>query len=176
MTSTKTFLSMMLFGLGLVAAAVAAAQGVSVDKGNKFGYAQVVNECDFALAIYSVGQWQRGPFYLDTGSTWAEQMWRDPVAGGIAIKVLRKSNSPNALGGAHTVFAYNANQPEGNLNYDLTNMFGPDVFAGHAMEMRGGPGCPVVYWSDGHATARAGRACQGGVTSNLTLTVCKGGY
>ncbi|PHH63724.1 hypothetical protein CDD82_1847 [Ophiocordyceps australis] len=168
---------MVLFSLGLVvtAAAATAAHGTSVDKSNNkgFGYAQVVNECDFQLTVYSVGQFQRGPFYVETGSTWAEQMWRDPVAGGIAIKVLPKNNESDALGGAHTVFAYNANQPEGNLNYDLTNVFKPDVFAGHAMEMRAGPGCPVVYWPEGHATQSAGRACQGGVTSNLTLTICK---
>jgi len=145
--------------LGLVAAAS------HVSAGN----ARISNNCDFAVTAWSVGSGISGPYTLAAhGGSYSEQFRKDPVTGGIALKITK---DPNGLynGSPQTIFAYNLDG--GNVWYDLSDTFG-DAFAGHKLvEKSANPSCPSIVWANGTPPAGSQvKVC--GADKDVTLTLC----
>src|SRR3569833_3256137 len=81
--------------LGLVAAAS------QVSAGN----ARISNNCDFAVTAWSVGSGISGPYTLAAhGGSYSEQFRKDPVTGGIALKITKDHNGLYN-GSPQTIFA-----------------------------------------------------------------------
>ncbi|OJD23138.1 hypothetical protein ACJ73_05507 [Blastomyces percursus] len=147
--------------VGALAALAPAVQAV--------GNAIVLNDCPFDVYLNSVGS-EIGPeqHLKAKGGRYHEPFRRDPLSGGIALKLTLK---PGGLleGAPQTVFAYNLNK--GRIWYDLSDVFG-DPFAGYPLEVRpSDPKCPVLFWPFGIPPGQSQvRNCQ--PSSDIVLTLC----
>ncbi|PGH17378.1 hypothetical protein AJ80_04833 [Polytolypa hystricis UAMH7299] len=132
------------------------------------GSAVVKNNCDFTTYVYSVGSSPGAEHALDPGEAYSEGFHRDPVTGGIALKIFRV---PNGISGPNpqTVFAYNLDDSQ--IWYDLSDVFG-DPFEGHSLTLSpSDEACGVISWEDGKPPAGSQvKVCQSG--SDLTLKLC----
>ncbi|KAL4791670.1 hypothetical protein BDV19DRAFT_290907 [Aspergillus venezuelensis] len=110
---------------------------------NTLGHAVVVNNCQMAVYVWSVGQSISGQSTIQPGDGYAEVYRRDPKAGGVAIKI---TTVPDGLytSAPQTVFAYNL---VGNMVwYDLSDLFG-DPFEGDSVSLL--PSEPAIRWEEG---------------------------
>ncbi|KAL4941823.1 hypothetical protein BDV06DRAFT_173171 [Aspergillus oleicola] len=107
------------------------------------GHAVVVNHCQMAIYVWSVGQSISGQNIIQPGDSYAEVFRRDPKAGGVAIKI---TTVPDGLytSAPQTVFAYNL--VENLVWYDLSDLFG-DPFEGASVSLL--PSEPVIHWEEG---------------------------
>lgn len=147
--------------LGAVAALAPAVHAV--------GNAIVVNNCPFDVFLNSVGS-SIGPekHLAAHGGRYSEQFHRDPVSGGIALKITRESGGL-VSGAAQTIYAYNLN--DGRIWYDLSNVFG-NSFEPNALNLWASDArCPTVFWQNGVPPGGSQtRNCQ--PNSDVTLTLC----
>ena len=111
------------------------------------GCARVENKCDFPVTIHSVGKAIEGPFTLEPGDLYSETFRKDPVAGGIAIKITKHKNDLFIAGKPQTIFAYNL---DGNdVWYDLSNVFGCPFEGCKLVEKSEKHTCPKIVWPEG---------------------------
>ena len=111
------------------------------------GCARIENKCDFPVTIHSVGKAIEGPFTLDCGDVYSETFRKDPVAGGIAIKITKHKNDLFKAGKPQTIFAYNLDGNE--VWYDLSNVFGCPFEGCKLVERSEKDSCPKIVFPDG---------------------------
>ena len=110
------------------------------------GNAKVTNNCDFDVTAWSTGGSLSGPYTVKAnGGEHVQVIERDPVSGGVAIKVTREEDGL-FTGDPQTIFSYTKDPDR--LFYDLNGIFGAD-FEGHRVELRGEGDCPDIVWEDG---------------------------
>ena len=135
------------------------------------GLAIVQNNCKKPIYLWSVGGSIGPARTIQPGGHWQAPIHRDPVSGGIAIKITR---TPNGLydGSPQMDYAYTLDGTT--LWYDLSDVFG-DPFNGHPVSVvSANPNCPSICWADGISPAGSQvRDCAAG--SDLTLTLCASG-
>ncbi|KAK2732337.1 hypothetical protein FQN55_004256 [Onygenales sp. PD_40] len=133
------------------------------------GNAIVINNCPFDAFLNSVGSQIEDEEHLPANvGRYSEPFRRDPVSGGIALKVTRiQGGLPQ--GAPHTVFAYNLDG--GKIWYDLSNVFG-DPFAPNPLVLAPSDAtCNSIVWPEGRPTAGTHTEnCQ--ENSDVTLTLC----
>ncbi|PGH13321.1 hypothetical protein AJ79_03737 [Helicocarpus griseus UAMH5409] len=147
--------------LGALAALAPAVQAV--------GNAIVINNCPFPAYLVRVGQFQGPENKLDAnGGRYSEQFVRDPVSGGIALKITRTQGGV-PRGDPQTIYAYNLNNNR--IWYDLSNVFGTP-FAPNALRLAPSDNtCPTIFWPNGVSPGGSQtRDCQ--PNSDVTLTLC----
>ncbi|KAL4947522.1 hypothetical protein BDW69DRAFT_190127 [Aspergillus filifer] len=107
------------------------------------GHAVVVNNCQMAIYVWSVGQSISGQSIIQPGDGYAEVYRRDPKTGGVAIKI---TTVPDGLytSAPQTVFAYNL--VDNMVWYDLSDLFG-DPFEGDSVSLL--PSEPAIRWEEG---------------------------
>jgi hypothetical protein len=132
--------------------------------------ARVHNKCPVAVHLWSVGSTISPPFLLaaKTG-TYAETFRRDPVSGGIAIKIMIPPGTLTTPGAPQTIFAYNLDGHT--VWYDLSDVFG-NAFAGKRMVLASAEtACAVIEWPNGVPPGGGHvRSCSS--AKDLTLTLC----
>ncbi|KAK4099598.1 hypothetical protein N658DRAFT_487603 [Parathielavia hyrcaniae] len=112
------------------------------------GKARVVNNCDETVHLWSVGSQVAGPYALSPQGSgyYAEEFRKDPVTGGMALKVTRAADGLYT-GAPQTVFAYNLDGDK--IWYDLSDVFG-DPFVGHKLVVASvEQACPSIIWPTG---------------------------
>ena len=154
----------MMFKTTLALLAAAAAPLVSAA-----GYARVENKCDFPVTLWSVGSEVDGPTTLKAGDgLYGEKFRRDPVTGGIAIKITR---DPDGLytGDPQLIYSYNLEGTK--VWYDLSAVFG-DAFPGHKLvEKSANKNCPAIVWPDG-TPPKGSQVKNCNSKNHVTLTLC----
>jgi len=133
------------------------------------GSAHVVNKCDFAVSVWSVGSEVAGPWRLSAkGGSYSEGFTRDPVTGGRALKVTIPEDGL-WTGAPQTNFAYNLDGT--NVWYDLSDVFG-DPFSGHKLSVASANGgCTPIVWNNGVPPAGSQvKVCTS--KDDLTFTLC----
>ncbi|KAK3685174.1 Bys1 family protein [Podospora appendiculata] len=133
------------------------------------GNARVANKCNFAVTLWSVGSNVAGPYTISAnGGTYSEPFVKDPVTGGMALKM---TLDPNGLytGAPQTIFAYSLDNA--NIWYDLSDLFG-DAFTGKKLvEASANAACPSIVWPNGTPPAGSQvKVC--GSDKDVTLTLC----
>ncbi|PGG95006.1 hypothetical protein AJ79_10322 [Helicocarpus griseus UAMH5409] len=147
--------------LGALAALAPAVQAV--------GNATVINNCPFPVYLTWVGQCQGPEVTLNAeGGRYIETFTRDPVSGGIALKITRVQGGVSQ-GAPQTIYAYNLNN--GLIWYDLSEVFG-SPFAPNALRLAPSDiTCPTIFWPSGVSPGGSQvRNCQ--ENSTVTLTLC----
>lgn len=110
------------------------------------GMARVVNKCDDAVHVWSVGSQVTGPYKLTKGGYYGEEFRKDPVTGGKALKVTKNADGLYT-GAPQTIFAYNLDGD--NIWYDLSDVFG-DAFVGKKLVVASSENtCPSIIWPTG---------------------------
>ncbi|KAL4970970.1 Bys1 family protein [Aspergillus stella-maris] len=107
------------------------------------GHAVVVNNCQMAIYVWSVGQSTSGQSIIQPGDGYAEVYRRDPKTGGVAIKITTVSDGLYTSA-PQTVFAYNL--VDNMVWYDLSDLFG-DPFEGDSVSLL--PSEPAIRWEEG---------------------------
>lgn len=154
----------MLTKLALLALA-AAAPLVSAG----LGKARVVNKCPGSVHLWSVGSSVDGPHEIAAnGGAYEEEFRKDPITGGIALKVTRHADGLYT-GAPQTVFAYN--QENAGVWYDLSDVFG-DAFAGKKVVVASDDAtCQKIIWPTGVPPAGSQvKVCT--ASEDVTLTLC----
>lgn len=132
------------------------------------GNARVVNKCDHDVHVWSVGSQVAGPYKLAKGGDYSEQFHKDPVTGGIALKVTRNADGLYT-GAPQTVFAYNLDNA--GVWYDLSDVFG-DAFVGSKLTVSSADQtCQSIIWPNGVPPAGSQvKVCT--ASQDVTLTLC----
>jgi len=133
------------------------------------GRAIVTNQCDEPIYLWSVGG-TIGPQRTVTKDTsYSETFHRDPVSGGIAIKITAVPDGIFKPNVSQTNFAYNL---DGNrIWYDLSDVFG-DGFSGRTVTIKPtDTSCESISWPFGSPPAGSQvKNCQ--ANTDLELTFC----
>jgi len=132
------------------------------------GKAQVVNNCDMDVSVWSVGGSVAGPWRLSAkGGSYAEQFAKDPTTGGKALKITVAEDGLYT-GAAQTDFAYSLDGDR--IWYDLSDVFG-DPFAGKKLVVSSAATCPSIVWPAGTSPGGSQtKACGSG--EDVVLTLC----
>ena len=120
------------------------------------------------MTLWSVGSAVSQAYTLAQGAAYSEPFRKDPVTGGIAIKITK---DPNGLynGSPQTIFAYSLDGAT--IWYDLSDTFG-DAFAGNKLSVSStNTACPAIVWASGTPPAGSQvKACDS--AHDVTLTLC----
>ncbi|KAL1956496.1 hypothetical protein VTO42DRAFT_7059 [Malbranchea cinnamomea] len=134
------------------------------------GKAIVKNQCEFPVHLWSVGS-EIGPRQTldDRTGSYEEDIHRDPVSAGIALKITLDENGL-FNGSPQLIDAYTL---DGNrVFYDLSSVFG-NPFAGHRIVLDATePGCRDTVWEQGIRTAGALSTTDCVASTDLVLTLC----
>ncbi|KAK1771911.1 hypothetical protein QBC33DRAFT_525164 [Phialemonium atrogriseum] len=133
------------------------------------GQAKVVNNCDFAVSVWSVGSAVSSPHRLSAhGGSYGETFSRDPQTGGRALKVTVPADGL-WTGAPQADFAYNLDGAQ--VWYDLSDVFG-DPFAGHKVVVASADAsCPAIVWGNGTPPAGSQvKVCT--ADQSVTFTLC----
>lgn len=144
---------------------------ISTASAGDLGSARVVNNCDFAVSVWSVGSNIDGPHRLsEHGGTYGETFEHDPQTGGKALKVTVPDDGL-WTGAPQANFAYNLEGDQ--VWYDLSNVFG-DPFAGHKLVVASNDeSCPSIVWDNGTPPAGSQvKVCTS--ARSVTFTLCAG--
>jgi hypothetical protein len=138
------------------------------------GRAIVTNQCDAPLYLWSVGGTISPQTVLSRSTSYSETFHRDPLSGGIAIKLSAIPNGIFTPNVSQTIFAYNLDSAANTIWYDLSAVFG-DGFAGRTIKITPTDGsCDSITWSAGKQPAGSQvRSC--GAEGDLELSFCTGG-
>lgn len=136
------------------------------------GRAIVTNECPDPIYLWSVGGTISPQHAIEPSTSYSEPFTRDPVSGGIALKISPVENGIFKPNVSQTIFAYNLDGD--NVWYDMSDIFG-DGFAGRTMSLKpSDASCSEIVWGTGKQPAgSAVRVC--GAEGDLELTFCTGG-
>lgn len=110
------------------------------------GQATVNNNCDFPVYIWSVGSGVDYAGEFPTGESFTEDLVRDDVTGGRAIKITTVEDGLYN-GAPQTIFAYTLDPEQ--VWYDLSDVFG-SPFEGHSVVLEPTEeDCESIVWEDG---------------------------
>ncbi|KAH6850656.1 hypothetical protein B0I37DRAFT_414041 [Chaetomium sp. MPI-CAGE-AT-0009] len=132
------------------------------------GLARVRNLCATDVYVWSVGSRVEGPSHLPPGSSHGESFVKDPVTGGIALKVTLAADGLYT-GAPQTIFAYSLDGDS--VWYDLSDTFG-DAFSGKKITVSSAEAsCPSIIWPTGVPPAGSQvKKCT--ASKDVTLTLC----
>jgi len=153
----------MLFNLISLSAFIASAQAV--------GRAIVTNQCGSPIYLWSVGGSIGPKVVLGTDQSYSEAFRRDPVSGGIAIKISSLDDGIFKPNVSQTIFAYNLDGSQ--IWYDMSSVFG-DGFSGSRVTLTPSDStCQPISWPFGYPPAGSQiKNCQ--AETNLELSFCTG--
>ena len=136
------------------------------------GRAIVSNECPSPIYLWSVGGSISPQHAVAPSTSYSETFRRDPVSGGIAIKISPVENGIFQPNVSQTIFAYNLDGDK--VWYDMSDIFG-DGFAGRTVSLKpSDETCQEIVWAYGKQPAGSSvRVC--GADGDLTLSFCTGG-
>ncbi|KAL2106859.1 hypothetical protein VUR80DRAFT_6112 [Thermomyces stellatus] len=128
----------------------------------------VQNSCDFPVYIWSVGSEIEDVGEVAQDKTWSQDLVRDPVTGGLAIKITTEEDGLHN-GAPQTIFAYTLDPDR--VFYDLSEVFG-SAFEGHKVALEpSDEECESIVWEDGsQPSGSAVKSCQ--PETDLRLTLC----
>lgn len=138
------------------------------------GQTIVQNNCADPIYLWSIGHDPAPQTTIAPGKAFSQAYWRDPVTGGVAIKMTSVQNglynrSPQL------VLAYTLNKDEKLVYYDLSTVFG-SPFEGKQVRLSAGQGDKtnkVVEWKNGVPTSGNGSPTMVVVEKeDLMLTIC----
>ena len=111
------------------------------------GSARVINHCPYEVSLWSVGSAVSGPSILAAGTgTYSEPFRRDPVTGGIAIKITTARDGLYT-GAPQLNYAYSLDGDR--IWYDLSTVFGV-AFPGKKLVVASAEtSCPAITWTTG---------------------------
>lgn len=135
------------------------------------GNAIVKNNCAKPIYLSSVGGSMGEEQKIAPGDAYSETLHRDPVSGGIAIKIT--TNEGGLYDGSPQMnFAYSLSG--GRVWYDLSDVFG-DPFKGNPVRVTAdGGNCPGICWADGVMPGGSQvRDCK--ADADIVLSVCAAG-
>src|SRR5690242_4914016 len=99
------------------------------------GRAIVTNQCDAPLYLWSVGSSIGPQQVINKDQAYSELFRRDPVSGGIALKITAVPDGLFQPNVSQTIFAYNLDQATNTIWYDMSDVFG-DGFVGRRMTVK----------------------------------------
>jgi hypothetical protein len=140
-----------------------------------FGYIGVTNKCSKPVYVWYVGSEISTKHTVGFNETYSEPLARDPITGGIAIKVTTVDDGLFVPGVPQTILSYSLNvsttEGQSTFFYDLSDVFG-DAFAGSRVEARlGDSRCETLVWPDGVPPAGSQvRVCS--ANSGAILSLC----
>lgn len=132
------------------------------------GNAIVENNCGKPVFLWSVGS-QVGPEEtIKPGESYSEKFRRDPVTGGITLKVTRvKDGLFN--GSPQTNFALSLK--DNRIWYDLSDVFGDPFEDESVLVTPSNDDCPTIEWLNGVPPGESQvRDCN--ANSDVTLSLC----
>jgi hypothetical protein len=134
------------------------------------GRAIVTNQCDEPIYLWSVGGSIGPKQTIIRDTSYSETFRRDPVSGGIALKLSNTEGGIFKPNVSQTIFAYNLDDAN-KVWYDMSDLFG-DGFAGRTMTVKpNDPNCESISWYAGKPGAGSQvKSCQ--ATTDLELTFC----
>ena len=104
------------------------------------------------------------------GDAYSEKLHRDPVSGGVSIKVTANEGGLYD-GSAQMNFAYSLTG--GRVWYDLSDVFG-DPFKGKGVKVTANGGkCPGMCWADGTMPG-GGQTRDCAADADVVLSICAG--
>jgi hypothetical protein len=135
------------------------------------GRAIVTNQCDSTIYLWSVGGSIGNQVVISKDQSYSETFHRDPVSGGIALKIAAVENGIFQPNVSQTIFSYNL---DGNtIWYDMSDVFG-DGFYGRTLTIKPtDTSCESISWPFGKPPAGSQvKNCQ--ANTDLELTFCTG--
>jgi len=135
------------------------------------GRAIVTNQCDSPIYLWSVGGSIGPQVVIGKDASYSETFRRDPVSGGIALKIAPVANGIFQPNISQTIFSYNLDGSK--IWYDMSDVFG-DGFYGRTMTVKPkDTTCQSIVWPWGKPPAGSQvKNCQSG--TDLELTFCTG--
>ena len=132
------------------------------------GDAIVENNCGKPVYLWSVGEHVGPQETINPGDSYSEQFRRDPVTGGITLKVTRVEGGLFD-GSPQTNFALSLK--DGRIWYDLSDVFG-DPFKGQPVSVTpDDDNCPSIEWPNGVPPGESQvRDCT--ADTDVTLSLC----
>ncbi|KAN0079063.1 Blastomyces yeast-phase-specific protein [Elaphomyces granulatus] len=149
--------------------ATAGALAPFITQAQTVGNAVVLNNCPSDIYAWSVGSSIGPDQTIASGQNYSETYHRDPVSGGISIKLTRQ---PGGLtnGSPQMQFAYSLTNDT--IWYDISDVFG-DPFNGDSVDLQpSDQSCSPITWPTGVPPSGPDEVGACGSTSNLVLTVC----
>ncbi|KAL1960298.1 hypothetical protein VTO42DRAFT_8258 [Malbranchea cinnamomea] len=134
------------------------------------GHAIVENHCKDPVYLWSVGSTMGERQDIESGGVYSEEFYRDPVSGGIALKITRTEDGLFD-GSPQLNYAYTLTEGGDRVFYDLSNVFG-NAFEGHALIVEPTEeGCGVIDWPNG--VSPGGTQVKDCVSkADIRLTLC----
>lgn len=133
------------------------------------GRAIVTNQCDEPIYLWSVGSSVGPQKTLTKDTSYSEVFEKDPVSGGVALKITNTEGGLFKPNVSQIIFAYNldANQ----VWYDMSELFG-NGFSGRTVKVTPtDPSCETINWASGSSPAGSSvKTCQ--ADTDLELTFC----
>jgi hypothetical protein len=135
------------------------------------GDAVVANNCKTPVFLWSVGSALGPRVEIPPGGSYSEPFHRDPVSGGIALKITRTAGGLFD-GSPQLNYAYTLTTDGARVFYDLSAVFG-NAFQGSALLVDPAePACREISWPTGVPPGGSQvRDCVSG--SDITLTLCR---
>lgn len=136
------------------------------------GSAIVENHCADPVYLWSVGSQMGDRQDIKAGGVYSEDIHRDPVSGGISLKITRTKDGLFD-GSPQLNYAYTLTADGARTFYDLSSVFG-DAFEGHALIVEPSKeGCGVIDWPNGTPPAGSQvKDCES--SADIRLTLCHG--
>ncbi|KAF2846117.1 heme-dependent catalase [Plenodomus tracheiphilus IPT5] len=133
------------------------------------GRAIVTNQCDEPLYLWSVGGSISSQRTLTKDTSYSETFSRDPVSGGVAIKITGEDGGLFKPNVSQVIFAYSLDASQ--VWYDMSDIFG-DGFAGRTLTIKPtDSSCEDISWYAGKSPAGSQvKTCQ--AEADLELTFC----
>jgi hypothetical protein len=135
------------------------------------GRAIVRNQCDEPIYLWRVGGSIGEQQILAKDMEYGEIFTKDPVSGGISLKISPVEGGIFKPNVSQTIFAYNLDGDR--IWYDMSDIFG-DGFFGRTMVVKPtDENCESITWAGGKPPASSQvKTCQAG--TDLELTFCNG--
>jgi hypothetical protein len=135
------------------------------------GRAIVTNQCDEPIYLWSVGGSISAQNTIAKDTSYSEVFHRDPISGGIALKISPVEGGIFKPNVSQTNFAYSLDVNQ--VWYDMSDIFG-DGFAGRTMKITPtDSSCEGITWGSGKQPAGSQvKSCQ--ANTDLELTFCTG--
>jgi hypothetical protein len=135
------------------------------------GRAIVKNQCDEPIHLWRVGGSIGAQQTLTKDTEYGELFTKDPVSGGVSLKISPIEGGIFKPNVSQTIFAYNLDG--GQIWYDMSDIFG-DGFAGRTMSVKPtDESCESITWGTGKPPAGSQvKTCQ--ADTDLELTFCTG--
>ena len=136
------------------------------------GNARVINHCDHPVTLWSVGASVSAPSTLAAFSgTYSEPFRRDPVTGGIAIKITKAADGLYT-GAPQLNYAYSLDGDK--IWYDLSTVFGVPFPGKKLVVASAETTCPAITWEQGSSPGGSQtKVCTS--SKDVALVLCASG-